>query len=68
MQLAPAPRLGLAINEHLIRREQDSGIGTRVDNACELQQRPQADHVAADVNVLGHRGNSVVGYPPAREP
>src|SRR5829696_3642151 len=48
VQLAPAPALELAVDPHLCRREQQLGLAARADDARELEQLAEPDHLAAD--------------------
>ena len=51
MQLAAASSLDLGVHPHLAGRDQRLGLGSRVDQAGQLQELTQANHVVADIFV-----------------
>lgn len=55
VQLAPAPLLGLAVDEHLSVGQEGPGLAAVVDEPGQLQELAQPDGVAADRHVGGHR-------------
>jgi hypothetical protein len=51
-QLATAAHLDLAVDGHAVLEEEVPGVGPRAREVRQLEQLPQADHVAADLDLL----------------
>jgi Trk K+ transport system NAD-binding subunit len=56
VQLAPAPRLGLAVDGDVRLGQEALDVAPRGDDPGQLEQLPEPDHVAADGD-LGHASN-----------
>jgi hypothetical protein len=55
VQLAPAPLLALAVDEHLPVGQEGPGLTAMVHEPNQLEELAQPDGVAADRHVGGHR-------------
>ena len=53
-ELATAPLLRLAVDEHGILGEERSRLAAGVDHTGDLEQRAEADHAAPDLDLTGH--------------
>ena len=51
MQLPASARLGAAVDSHHAREQELPGIGPLIGQGRQLQQLPEADHVALDFDV-----------------
>src|SRR4051794_12339425 len=53
-QLAAAALLALAVDEHGVGGEEGGGLAARVDQAGQLEQLAEPDHLAADLDLALH--------------
>ena len=65
MKLAAPPLLGLAVDQHAVAGEVRPRLAARLDDARDLEQRPEADHLALDLDLAG-QGVVGAGFEPAK--